>query len=63
MPSYAEERGIQNPVPKEMNEENRRIRDLEKENRRLRKELLDEQEKAEILKNPYTSLCKHKNEI
>ena len=50
MPSYAEERGIQDPVPKEMNEENRRIRDLEKENRRLRKELLDEQEKVEILK-------------
>ena len=50
MPSYAEERGIQDPVPKEMNEENRRIRDLEKENRRLRKELPDEQEKVEILK-------------
>ena len=50
LPSYAEEKGIRDLSPKERNEEERRIRDLEKENRRLRKELQEEQEKVAILK-------------
>ena len=49
-PSYAEEKGIHDLRPKDPSEESQRIRDLEKENRRLRKELLNEQEKVEILK-------------
>ncbi|MCR4671742.1 MAG: transposase [Lachnospiraceae bacterium] len=50
LPGYSEEKGIHDLRPKDVSEENQRIRDLEKENRRLRKELLNEQEKVEILK-------------
>ena len=50
LPSYSEEKGIHDLRPKDLSEESQRIRDLEKENRRLRKELLNEQEKVEILK-------------
>lgn len=50
LPSYSEEKGIRDLRPKDQSEEDRRIRELEKENRRLRKELLEEQEKVEILK-------------
>ncbi len=52
MPTYAEEKELQSKSTKEISEEKRRIKELEKENRRLRKELLEEQEKVEILKKP-----------
>ena len=48
LPSYSEEKGIQDLRPNDIREEGRRIRELEKENRRLRKELLDGQEKVAI---------------
>ena len=50
LPSYAEEKGIAPLSMKEKSEEDRRSKELEKENRRLRKELLEEREKVEILK-------------
>ena len=50
LPSYAEEKGIAPLRMKEKSEEDRQSKELEKENRRLRKELLEEREKVEILK-------------
>ncbi len=40
-----------------------RIKELERELKKKEKELADEKEKVEILKNPCTSLCNHTNEM
>ena len=40
-----------------------KIKELERELRKKEKELSDEKEKVEILKNPCTSLCNDQNEM
>ena len=62
MPSYAESKGIKHSEPKSQNELIYRVKELEREAKQKDKELIDEREKVEILKNPCTSLCNHKNE-
>ena len=70
MPTYAEEKEIRSQPPKDSIELKQRIRDLEaklkekdKEIERQKKKTREEQEKIEILKNPCTSSCRHKNEV
>lgn len=63
LPSYAEEKGIKKKEPQTEGELLYRIKELEKELKHKEKELADEKEKVEILKNPCTSLCNHTNEM
>ena len=63
MPSYAEEKGIVKKEPQAEGEMMGRIKELERELRKKEKELSDEKEKVEILKNPCTSLCNDENKM
>jgi transposase-like protein len=60
MPSYEAEQRIKRQTADEMAA---KIKELEKEIKRKDRELADEKEKVEILKNACTSLCNHKNEM
>jgi len=63
MPSYAEENGLKRKAPQTEGELLYKIKELERKLKRKEKELREEREKVEILKNPCTSLCNHQNEM
>ena len=60
LPSYGAEQRIRKKSVEELVARNKV---LEKELKRKEKELADEKEKVEILKNPCTSLCNYQNEV